>query len=167
MKFDEDTSATPAELAWLLGVTERAIRGYASRGLAVRVKGTRRGRYVLGESVRRIHHAVAEAAAGRAGTSLTDARAKLALLQAAGQELRNAALRAEVLPKADAIDTWTSLLRGVRQLVLALPGKIAFEVPTLTPADRATIDRIARDDLEDAALGRGFDLGGGAEEKPS
>jgi phage terminase Nu1 subunit (DNA packaging protein) len=171
VKLDDDATCTAPELAWLLGCTDRAIRGYLTRGLAVRAG--KRGRYALGESVRRIHRHVAEAAAGRAGTGLADARAKLATLQAAGQELRNASLRGETIPKADAIDTWRTIIRGVRQLVMALPGKIAFEVPTLTPADRATIERIARDDLDDAALGRGFDIAGEeggkgpAEEKPA
>jgi phage terminase Nu1 subunit (DNA packaging protein) len=109
----------------------------------------------------------AETAAGRSGSALADARAKLATLQAAGQELRNASLRGETVPKADVVDTWTVLLRGVRQLMLAWPGKAAFELPSLTVADRAVLERIARDDLEDAALGRGFDLGAGEVEGPS
>ena len=158
MKLDDSATCSAAELAWLLGCTDRAIRGYLTRGLAIRAG--KRGRYALGESVRRIHRHVAETAAGRSGSALADARAKLATLQAAGQELRNAAIRGEVLPKADVIDTWRSILRGVRQFVMALPGKIAFEV-ALPPADRATVERICRDDLTDASLGRGFDVGGG------
>jgi phage terminase Nu1 subunit (DNA packaging protein) len=166
MKLDDSATCTSTELAWLLGLTDRAIRLYRSKGLAVRAK---RGRYLLGPSVRRIHHHVAESAAGRSGSALADARAKLATLQAAGQELRNASLRGEVVARGDVVDTWTVLLRGVRQLMLAWPGKAAFEIPTLTVADRAVLERIARDDLEDAALGRGFDLGGGAlvEGKPA
>jgi phage terminase Nu1 subunit (DNA packaging protein) len=162
VKLDDDATCTATELAWLLGCTDRAIRGYAARGLAVRAG--KRGRYALGESTRRIHRHVAEAAAGRSGTGLADARTKLALSQTAAQELRNASLRGEMIPKIDAIDTWRVLLRGVRQFVMALPGKIAFEVPTLTAADRSTVERICRDDLADAALGRGFDIGGGGAE---
>jgi phage terminase Nu1 subunit (DNA packaging protein) len=161
VRLNDEATCTAAELSWLLGVTERAVRKYASRGLAVRAK---RGRYLLGQSVRRIHHAVAEAAAGRSGSELTDARAKLATLQAEGQALRNATLRGEAILRADAVDTWRVLLRGVRQLMLAWPGKAAFELPVLGPAERAVLERIARDDLEDAALGRGFDAGGGAED---
>jgi terminase small subunit / prophage DNA-packing protein len=156
MKLDDDTVVTAAQLAWLTGLSDRALRGHANRGLAVRAG---RGKYRLGESVRRLYHHASEAAAGRSGSALADARAKLATLQSEGQALRNASLRGETIPKADVLDTWTSLLRGVRQFVTALPGKIAFEVPTLTPADRSTIERICRDDLDDAALGRGFNLG--------
>jgi phage terminase Nu1 subunit (DNA packaging protein) len=157
MKLNDEVTCTSTELAWLLGLTDRSIRLYRSKGLAVRAK---RGRYLLGPSVRRIHHHVAETAAGRSGSELASSRSKLALLQAEGVALRNASLRGETIPRADVIDTWRTILRGVRQFVLALPGKIAFEV-TLTLADRATVERIVRDDLEDASLARGFDLGGG------
>ena len=162
LKLDEDTVATAAQLAWLLGVSDRIIRTYAARGLAVRAGS--RGRCVLGQSIRRIHAHVAEAAAGRSGSELTDARAKLALAQMEGQALRNASLRGETIPKADVVDTWRTILRGVRQMMLAWPSKAAFEIPTLTAADRAVLERICRDDLEDAALGRGFDLGEGLPE---
>jgi phage terminase Nu1 subunit (DNA packaging protein) len=145
MKLDDSATCTSTELAWLLGLTDRAIRLYRSKGLAVRAK---RGRYLLGPSVRRIHHHVAETAAGRAGTSLADARAKLATLQAEGQQLRNASLRGEVVPKADVLDTWKAIMRGVRQMALSWPGKVAFELPTLTAADRAVLERIVHDDLE-------------------
>ena len=42
-------------------------------------------------------------------------------------------------------ETWGRIMRGIRQFVLALPGKIAFEVPTLNPHDRGVIERICRD----------------------
>jgi terminase small subunit / prophage DNA-packing protein len=156
LKLDEDTVATAAQLAWLLGVSDRIIRTYAARGLAVRAGS--RGRYVLGQSIRRIHAHVAETAAGRSGSELTDARAKLALAQMEGQALRNASLRGEVVSKADMIDTGRVALRGVRQMMLAWPGKAAFEIPTLSAADRAVLERLVRDDLQDASLGRGFGL---------
>jgi terminase small subunit / prophage DNA-packing protein len=156
MKLDDSTTCTGAELAWLLGCTDRAIRGFANRGLAVR---SVRGKYLLGESIRRIHHQSSEAAAGRSGNDLAAARTRLATEQADGQALKNATTRGEAIVKADVIDTWKALLRGIRQMALAWPGKAAFEIPTLSPADRGVLVRIVRDDLEDAALGRGFDLG--------
>jgi terminase small subunit / prophage DNA-packing protein len=108
MKLDDDTVVTAAQLAWLVGLSDRALRGYANRGVVVRAG---RGKYRLGESVRRLYHHASEAAAGRAGTGLADARAKLALSQTAAQELRNATLRGETVPKADMVDTWRVLLR--------------------------------------------------------
>jgi phage terminase Nu1 subunit (DNA packaging protein) len=69
MKFDDNATCTGTELAWLLGCTDRAVRGFATRGLAVRAG---RGRYRLGESVRRIYRHHAESAAGRSGNRLAD-----------------------------------------------------------------------------------------------
>jgi phage terminase Nu1 subunit (DNA packaging protein) len=155
MKLDETATCSAAELSWLLGVTERAVRGYASKGLAVRAK---RGRYLLGQSVRRIHHHVAEEAAGRSGSELASARSKLADVQREQVELKNAALRGEMVSKADMVDTGKAVLRGVRGMMLAWPSKAAFELAVLGPAERAVLERLVRDDLEDAALGRLFDL---------
>jgi hypothetical protein len=38
MKLDETATCSGAELSWLLGVTERAVRGYASKGPLARTK---------------------------------------------------------------------------------------------------------------------------------
>jgi phage terminase Nu1 subunit (DNA packaging protein) len=147
MKLDDETVVTAAQLAWLTGLSDRALRGYANRGVVVRAG---RGKYRLGESVRRLYHHASEAAAGRSGTELADARAKLALLQAEGVALKNAVLRGEVVPKVDMVDTLRVALRGMRQMMLAWPGKAAFEIPTLSAADRAVLERLVRDDLDDA-----------------
>jgi terminase small subunit / prophage DNA-packing protein len=147
MKLDDDTVVTAAQLSWLMGLSDRALRGYANRGVVVRAG---RGKYRLGESVRRLYHHASEAAAGRAGTGLADARAKLATLQAQGQELRNAALRGETVLRSDVVDTGREILRGVRQMMLGWPSKCAFELPVLGPAERAVLDRIVRDDRRGA-----------------
>jgi phage terminase Nu1 subunit (DNA packaging protein) len=56
-------------------------------------------------------------------------------------------------------ELWARIVIATRNMFLGLPGKIAFEVPMLTAQDRATIARICRDDLEDAAMGRGLYFG--------
>jgi terminase small subunit / prophage DNA-packing protein len=160
MKFDDNTTVSAAELGQLIGVTARAVRGLAERKVIARAT---RGRYALVASVRACLEHYREVAAGRGGEQgvldLAQERARLARLQGDGQELKNATTRGEAIVKADVIDTWKALLRGIRQMALAWPGKAAFEIPTLSPADRGVLVRIVRDDLEDAALGRGFDLG--------
>jgi phage terminase Nu1 subunit (DNA packaging protein) len=164
MKLDDNATCTSTELAWLLGLTDRAIRLYRSKGLAVRAK---RGRYLLGQSVRRIHHHVAEQAAGRAGNELATERAKLATVQREQIELKNAAARGEMVSKVDMVDSGREILRGVRQMMLGWPSKAAFELPVLGPAERAVLERLVRDDLEDAALGRGFGLVDGGDPVPA
>jgi phage terminase Nu1 subunit (DNA packaging protein) len=132
---------------------------YARKGLAVRAK---RGRYILGESVRRIHHHASEAAAGRSGNDLAAARTRLALAQTEAQTLKNATLRGEMLPRDLVAQTWGRIAVGVRQRMLSWPSKAAFLIPALTAHDRALLDQMTRDDLEDASLGRGFDFTGPA-----
>jgi phage terminase Nu1 subunit (DNA packaging protein) len=156
MKLDDNATCTGTELAWLLGLTDRAIRLYRSKGLAVRAK---RGRYLLGPSVRRIHHHVAESAAGRAGNELATERAKLATAQREQVELKNAVARGEMILVSEGRELWSGIMRAVRAFALSLPGRIAFEVSILSAADRSTIERICRDGLTDLALTRG-EIGG-------
>jgi excisionase family DNA binding protein len=55
---------------------------------------------------------------------------------------------------------WSSLIISNRNMYLGTPGQIYFEIPTLSPHDRSVIERIVRDNLQDASLGRGYFLGG-------
>jgi hypothetical protein len=109
------------------------------------------------------------ASAGEAGKGAADDPSSWSTAEAIRRrEIANALLRqieadqaaGRVIPKADFIDTEKALLRGVRQFVLGLPGAAAFEIPTLSPHDRAVLERLARDGLQDAVAGKGFDLGG-------
>jgi terminase small subunit / prophage DNA-packing protein len=156
MKFDANATCSARELGWLLGCTDRAVRMLVDKGLVSR---SSRGRYTLA-SVRRVVEHYREVAAGRGGEGaaldLATERARLAKAQTEQVELRNAASRGEMAPLADYREAWTGILRGVRQFVLSLPGRIAFEVSVLSAADRAVIERICSDGLTDASLDRGF-----------
>jgi phage terminase Nu1 subunit (DNA packaging protein) len=164
MKIEPNGTCSARELGWLLGCTDRAVRMLVDKGIVVR---SSRGRYTLG-SVRRVVEHYREVAAGRGGEGamldLATERAKLAAVQREQIELKNAASRGELAPIADYREAWTGILRGVRQFVLSLPGRIAFEVPVLTAADRAVIERICSDGLTDASIDRGFDAAGRAHE---
>jgi terminase small subunit / prophage DNA-packing protein len=165
MKIDANATCSARELAQLFGCTDRAVRLLVDRGAVVRVS---RGRYRLVESVRRTIEHYREVAAGRGGAEgmldLSTERARLAKAQTEQVELKNAASRGELAPLADYREAWTGILRGVRQFVLSLPGRIAFEVSVLTAGDRVVIERICNDGLADASLGRGFDVAGGEHE---
>jgi phage terminase Nu1 subunit (DNA packaging protein) len=156
MKLDPDATCSAKELGWLLGCTDRAVRLLVDKGVVIRAS---RGRYTLG-SVRRTLEHYRSIAAGRGGEGaaldLATERARLAKAQTEQVELKNAAARGEMAPVADFRDAWMGILRGVRQFVLSLPGRIAFEVSVLSAADRAVIERICSDGLTDASLDRGF-----------
>jgi phage terminase Nu1 subunit (DNA packaging protein) len=145
-------SATAAELALLWACSDRMVRQLAERGIAVKCG---RGQYDLEQSSRNYVESLRAAAAGRASEAMTPQQ-RLKTAQAELAEIELAKQRKQWLPVADATEVWRSIIHGVRQRVLALPGKIAFEVPTLSRHDQGVIERIVRDDLDDAAMARGF-----------
>src|SRR5262249_20222977 len=65
----------------------------------------------------------------------------------------------EVIPVDHAREVWAALLRGVKNFVLSIAGRFAFETPMMTPHERSILERICRDGLEDLAMVRGFQLG--------
>lgn len=60
-----------------------------------------------------------------------------------------------VIPVSDAEEIWFGFARAVQSGGLSLPGRIAFEVPTMSVRDRSTVERIVGDWLTDLALHRG------------
>jgi hypothetical protein len=68
--------------------------------------------------------------------------------------------RGEVIRVADFNAFWGSLVISNRNMYLGTPRQIFFEIPVLTATDRSIIERICRQNLEDASLGRGYFDGG-------
>jgi phage terminase Nu1 subunit (DNA packaging protein) len=97
-------------------------------------------------------------AEGRGGAGVSAANATWKAAQTRLLELRVKKEEGKVIDVDDAREVWSAIVRGTRQMVLGIPGKVAFEVPTLTIHDRGVVERICRDALEDAALCRGFAL---------
>jgi hypothetical protein len=64
--------------------------------------------------------------------------------------------RGEVLDRDEVRDTWRQYILAVRQTMLGLPARIAFDVPTLSAHDRETMKETCRTALWDLVLGRGF-----------
>ncbi len=167
-KFEIDVPPPPAlqkgeidlpSISWLLDCTPRTIQKLALRGIVVRLGS---GRFDEKTSIRNCIRYYREQSAGRTGQDgTTDSVAAGVELKQANTQLIRLRLQKEAgeLVTVDEVrETWGRIMRGIRQFVLALPGKIAFEVPTLTAHDRGVIERICRDELEDAALGRGFNM---------
>lgn len=171
------------ELAEAFACDQRTIRTLAERDIVVRVE---RGRYDLLASAPRYIHHLREQAAARAGYEPlageklrisagpepeTDTVAdpveaqrgasahvamRLKTAQAHLVEVKLAKEAGLLVVASEVKETWGRVMRQIRQLVLGLPSRIAFEIPTLTPQDRETIERICRDGLEDCSTGRGF-----------
>jgi hypothetical protein len=88
--------------------------------------------------------------------TLAEATRRKEMARAELSELRLERERGEWLSHDDVRQTWSQIMISFRQMCLSWPGKIAFEIPTLTATDRAMIERIIRDDLTDVSMGRGF-----------
>jgi hypothetical protein len=73
-------------------------------------------------------------------------------------DLRVRRARGELVRVDDVRARWGTVIRNVRQLVLGLPAAVAYEVPTLSRADRAVLEKICWDALEEAAKGVGFEI---------
>lgn len=154
MARSDSTATVPGgTLAQLFDCDERTIRNLAKRGVIVKAA---RGQYVLAASIRNYVRHLRDQASGRQGRDeLIDAVTENALLrrsQREGQELKNAMLAGQVIRKDDLFPAWARVVRAVRANVLALPNKIAFAMPHLTPHDREMIDQLTRDALYDAAM---------------
>jgi phage terminase Nu1 subunit (DNA packaging protein) len=151
----KDTTVTAVELAALFGVSSTTIRDLNKRGIVVR-----QGRgYLRNASVRRYCGHLRDLAIGRGGepaiASATAERGRLAKEQADNMALKNAALRGELLPEADVVARWSSILRRVQAGVLAAPGRCAATLPHLSRQDIAAVDAELRIVLTE--LGRSAD----------
>ncbi|KPQ07466.1 MAG: Phage DNA packaging protein, Nu1 subunit of terminase [Rhodobacteraceae bacterium HLUCCA12] len=139
-----------ADLCDLLRLTPGALTGLVKRNLAVKLG---HDAYDLAETVGRYVEHLRGTASGRGGEeqvlTLTGERARLARAQADAQELKNAALRSELVPASEVERAWSDTLRGLRSQLLAVPSRIRSDLGNLTPADVAKIDRIMRDTLAD------------------
>jgi phage terminase Nu1 subunit (DNA packaging protein) len=144
-------AVTATELGELLGLSERSIRELPARGHAVRAGP---GRYDLRASVRTfVVHLRAEAARG--GDALAIERAREAHERADSLALKNAAARRDLVSAVEVERAWSGILRDVRARLLAVPGRVAQQLPTLTRADVAIVEAEVRNALTEA--------GGGAE----
>ena len=160
-------SAKAAHRASLCSYDERTVQRMAQKGVAVKVG---RGVYDLATSTKNYILHLREQAAGRAGQDAAvdpvAANTRLRTAQAELTELKIKQERGELIAVEEVRLIWDGIMRAVRQFVLSLPNQIAFEVPTLTVHDRKAIDRLVREGLEDAAMGRGFTIAS-TEETPS
>src|SRR5215831_17983276 len=104
------TPVTVAVLARWLGISEVAVRDLARRGIVMK---TGRGRYALEDSVRRVLAHYRDLASDKGNpASLADIRAqriRLAKAAADGQEIKNAALRGELVEAAAVEAAWSGV----------------------------------------------------------
>lgn len=151
-----DTAPTPllmdfseGEFAGLIGQTPRQVRNLTREGI---ISKNAKKRFDAGEVAKYCAHVRSRLHKGvPRSEELTAERIRKERAAAEKIELQNAAARGELLPSAEVLATWSGILRDVRGGLLALPARCAAELPGLTKAEVAKIDRLVRDALEDLA----------------
>ena len=155
---DADT-ATAAELARTLDLSEVSIHAQARRGVVIRAS---RGRYLRQESIRnyvRDLRVQLEAARGGSDSAalLRTEKIRLAQEQANKLALANARQRGE-LYDADMVEReWADILRTVSTGLLTIPAQCGLKLPHLTQRDVLVIDTEIRDKLAELGGGNGGD----------
>jgi phage terminase Nu1 subunit (DNA packaging protein) len=147
-----------AEAAAHIDLKERRFRQLVQAGVIPR--SAPGGSYDLDEVRVAYIRYLREQAAGRVGVDpKADAVAANVRWKAALAELLELRLRKEagdLLDRNDVGEVWGRIMIGTRNLVLGIPSAFHFEEPSLTPHARKALERICRDRLMDASMGRGF-----------
>lgn len=154
------------EVADWIGVSDRTVSDLAIRGHAKKVG---RGRYDLKETIRLYTSHLREVAAARGDGQILDLvqeRARLAKAQTAGQEMKNATLRRELLPREEVEAEWSDILRKLRSAMLAIPSRIRQRLG-LDANATADIDREIRDTLTVLGNDQEHEAGGATGADPS
>lgn len=138
---------TVGGLAELLGVSVSVLNDRTSRGLLER---SGRNRFLVAKNVR-LYCDELRAAAGRHGAGHRDpAKVRLTEGQARLVELKVDQAEGRLLDAIAVEREWTSLLRGVRAELLAVPSRIGARLG-LGPADVVALDHEIRAALESLA----------------
>ncbi|MEN3232553.1 MULTISPECIES: hypothetical protein [Methylobacterium] len=147
-----DDECSGADLATLLGISERTLRDLAAAGHVVK---SGRSRYRRDASITAYCAHLRGVASGRGGdaavTTLTAERARLAREQADTAAIKRAALTGALIPAADVERRWRQVLASVRTRLMGVPSRVRQHLPHLTPTDVAALDRELRDALTELA----------------
>lgn len=133
--------------------SEAQVRAYYKEGVAIRLKT---GRYALMESTQNLivlQRAQIHKRLGPDGDiSAVTESAKLKISQRALVDMRVAERTGRLLPVEEIEEAWGALVIATRAMILALPGRIRFDLPHLSLDDRARIEAICRTALSEAAV---------------
>lgn len=145
----------------LTGIAPRTVRDLENRGLVTKVAPDR---YDLTISLRTYaghlrqmaanwkNGAPPPASAEVGGLSGAYERARLNRAKADAEELKNAALRRELVKATDVEREWSTVLRGLRSRILATPARLRQRLAHLSASDITAIDEELRRALEEVAL---------------
>ncbi|WP_114858432.1 hypothetical protein [Azospirillum brasilense] len=129
--------ATQTDIATHLDLSDRSVRELLDKGV---LPNARRGALNLDQCrlayIRHLREMAAGRGTGPSADDLTTERARLAREQADHYALKNAALRLELLPRADITRAVSAAFQIVRDRLTSLPAQLAGPLARLSePAD--------------------------------
>lgn len=129
--------ATQTDIAAHLDLSDRSVRELLDKGV---LPNARRGALNLDQCrvayIRHLREMAAGRGTGPSADDLTAERARLAREQADHYALKNAAMRLELLPRADITRAVSAAFQIVRDRLTALPARLAGPLARLSePAD--------------------------------
>jgi len=147
IKIKNSDAVGAAELRRWLGPPGDEI-AHAADGVLVRAK--QRGRFRLKRSVKNLCEHVRKLASGR-GSPMATERLRLLKARADFAELKTKFDAGEMLEAAVVEGEWSSVIRTVRAQFMALPSRIAAQIPHLDRREISQIDLEVRAVLTEAA----------------
>lgn len=144
----EKTRIPTSEMMRVTGLSRARLSELVSAGV---IPKSERGFFPYPEAPAAYCSHLRESAAGRSDTGLSQARARLAMLQGDGHALENAVLRGEYLRAADVTMRWDTAAGLIRADLLAAASAIGSAIPHLSRHDIETIENILRAALTHAA----------------
>jgi phage terminase Nu1 subunit (DNA packaging protein) len=145
------------ELASLLGLrSPQMLDVHAGQGHLVRA--SKKGWFKFAASVRSMaEHQRAMAAKHRSGDGKHDVAAESAQLKSAQRrltELKIKAMEGDLVSATEALSVWGDFAKDVRAMFLALPSRVAGELPHVVASEVEILKRLSRDMLAELkALG--------------
>jgi phage terminase Nu1 subunit (DNA packaging protein) len=133
-----------SEMMQATGLSRARLSELVAGGVLPKVE---RGFFPYPEAVSAYCAHIREGAAGRGDTDLSKARARLAMLQGDGHELKNKIARGEYIAADVVRDEWDAAAGLLRAGMMAIPSAIPLTLPHLTRFDLEAIDRAIRDAL--------------------
>lgn len=156
MSSREEIILTATQVAKLFRVSIRTVRTYAERGLLER---TPDGRYPVSGFKKYWEHLRKQADETEETRALTEARRTLLAAKVEEARLRLDRLKTEYVDRQSVAEGWRQVRAIVDRNILASVDRISATIPAMTAHDRAAVEELTRDllqNLDQEALSLGI-----------
>jgi|ERR1019366_443863 phage terminase Nu1 subunit (DNA packaging protein) len=151
-----DEIVSGAELAVIIGLGHKMVVNLANDGHIIR-NGNAKNQYLLRASFKSlIAYKNAEISTLREENDPQMRAAKLAIANAdlAFKETRNKKQSGDLIERSELLPCWSRVALATKTALMQVPSKARQIIPKLTRADQKTLDKIVREGLTNAGVGK-------------